>query len=144
MQLALGSLVSYEYGQSQGVYVLTVGHDPVTHRGGPGWVLGIDDHDQGEGVSLEVGTGPRYASYRAGGAQRSIALRFMAMSISMYSFVVVMLTCFICGDPGAVTCSRDAACCLAEKESPVGVHAMPGPLDGGRHPGDQARASAAG
>ena len=29
----------------------------------------------------------------AGGAQRSIALRFMAMSISMYSLVVVMLTC---------------------------------------------------
>ncbi len=29
----------------------------------------------------------------AAGAQRSIALRFMAMSISMYSLVVVMLTC---------------------------------------------------
>src|SRR6516225_974008 len=29
----------------------------------------------------------------AGGAQRSIALRFMAMSISMYWLVVVMLTC---------------------------------------------------
>src|SRR5258708_38667450 len=28
-----------------------------------------------------------------GGAQRSIALRFIAMSISMYSLVVVMLTC---------------------------------------------------
>jgi hypothetical protein len=28
----------------------------------------------------------------AGGAQRSIALRFMAMSISMYSLVVVILT----------------------------------------------------
>ena len=38
---------------------------------------------------------PTAFTFRAGsgGAQRSIALRFMAMSISMYSLVVVMLTC---------------------------------------------------
>ncbi len=40
---------------------------------------------QCQGLSL-VGSG-------TGGVQRSIALRFIAMSISMYWLVVVMLTC---------------------------------------------------
>ncbi len=57
MQLALGSLVPYEYGQPQGACVLTVGRDPVTYRGGPGVVLGIDDHDQGKAFRAGSGYG---------------------------------------------------------------------------------------